>query len=83
MKIPLNQAVQKRRHENGKSKVHNKKAGKDNSYNIITPGGMVLGQFKTDNTPATDTGLDGELIGSIYKACNAYIETLYMKGIRI
>ncbi len=44
---------------------------------------MVLGQFKTDNTPATDTGLDGELIGSIYKACNAYIETLYMKGIRI
>lgn len=60
-----------------------KKAGRDNLYNIITPRGMVLGQFKTDITPATDIGLDGELTGSIYKACNTYIETLYMKGIRI
>jgi len=51
-------------------------------YNINTPGKALMGQFRLDCTNTADAGLDSELVCSIYKACNMYIETLYMKGIK-
>ena len=60
-----------------------KKAGRQGMYSINTPKGNILGQFMLENTQASDTGLDSELVCSIYKACNTYMETLYMKGIKV
>lgn len=60
-----------------------KKSGRQGMYSINTPKGNMLGQFMLENTQASDTGLDSELVCSIYKACNMYMETLYMKGIKV
>lgn len=66
----------------GKIRCKIEKAGRKGICSITTPKGNMLGQFMLENTQAADTGLDSELVCSIYKACNMYMETLYMKGIK-